>query len=206
MPDSPFAHIPINPERLRQQLDFIIEIEKLKGVIRRSPLFGIERMENSAEHSWHLAMMALLLAEHANEPVDQARVIKMILIHDIVEIDADDTYCYDEVGAIDKEEREAKAADRLFNILPADQAREFHSLWDEFEARESADARFAVALDRTMPLFQSYLAQGKTWHENQIVKAQVLTRNSPTRDGSEVLWGVVSTLIDEAVERGYLNE
>ena len=203
---SPIAHIPIASERLRQQLDFIIEIDKLKGIIRRSPLYAVDRLENDAEHSWHLAMMALLLSEHANETVNQARVIKMVLIHDIVEIDAGDTFLYDEQGTLDKLAREERAADRLFGLLPTDQAEDFRNLWEEFEAKESADARFAAVLDRIMPLFHNYLSKGKTWQSHQIVKTQVLERNTPMQDGSQTLWDVASTLINDAVARGYLND
>ena len=216
MTDSPIAQLPlenltndtafsIDTVRLRRQLDFMIEIDKLKGIVRRSPLFGAKRLENDAEHSWHLAMMALLLSEHANVPVDQARVVKMVLIHDIVEIDAGDTYCYDEQGALDKRAREERAADRLFGLLPTDQAAEFRALWEEFEAEESADARFATALDRLMPLFHNYLSNGQTWRENQIAKAQVQKRCAPIRYGSETLWQVANTIIDDAVRRGHLR-
>src|SRR5204862_8047037 len=137
-------------ERFEQQIRFILEIDKLKTIMRRTYLLNADRAENTAEHSWHLAMMAILLAEHANEPVDVARVIKMVLVHDIVEIDAGDTYFYDAAAALDKHEREHAAADRLFGILPEDQGKELRDLWEEFEAAQSPDARFALALDRFM--------------------------------------------------------
>src|SRR4051812_45110041 len=129
-------------ERFERQIRFILEIDKLKTILRRTYLLNIDRAENTAEHSWHLAIMAILLAEHANEPVDVGRVIKMVLVHDIVEIDAGDTYFYDAVGALDKSKRERAAADRIFGILPADQGEELRQLWDEFERGESPDARF----------------------------------------------------------------
>src|SRR5437762_7515762 len=143
-------------ERFEQQIRFILEIDKLKTILRRTYLLNVDRSENTAEHSWHLAIMAILLAEHANEPVDVSRVVKMVLIHDIVEIDAGDTYFYDAAAALDKSEREQAAADRLFGILPPDQGLELRELWEEFEANETADARFALALDRFIPQLHNY--------------------------------------------------
>src|SRR5436309_14613445 len=138
-------------DRFERQIRFILEIDKLKGILRRTYLLNVDRAENTAEHSWHLAIMAILLAEHANEPVDVARVVKMVLIHDIVEIDAGDTYCYDTEAALNKAERERAAADRIFGILPEDQSRELRELWDEFEEGRTPEARFALALDRFIP-------------------------------------------------------
>ena len=191
-------------DRLRQQLDFILEIDKLKDVVRRSLLLTGERCENSAEHCWHTAVMALLLAEHANEPVDAATVAKMMLVHDIVEIDAGDTYCYDEEGNRTKAAREQAAADRLFGLLPEDQGRELRAVWEEFESGDSAEARFARALDRLMPLLHNYHTQGRAWQEHGVRVAQVLDRNAPMRDGSEALWQYAESFVRDAVEKGYL--
>src|SRR5438874_9575925 len=138
-------------ERFERQIRFILEIDKLKTIMRRTYLIHADRAENTAEHSWHLAIMAILLAEHANEPVDVTRVVKMVLVHDIVEIDAGDTYFYDTAAALDKSEREHAASARIFGILPDDQGKELGELWEEFEKGESPDARFALALDRFMP-------------------------------------------------------
>ncbi len=135
----------MNSDRLKRQIQFILEIDKLKDVVRRSYLIGADRKENSAEHSWHLAVMALLVAEHANETVNLHRVVRMALVHDIVEVDSGDTYCYDREGEELRVARERQAADRLFGMLPDDQAEEFRGLWEEFEARQSPDARFAAA-------------------------------------------------------------
>lgn len=190
--------------RLRQQIEFIVEIDKLKAVIRRSYLVGVDRRENSAEHSWHLAMMALVLSDHASEDVDVLRVLKMVLIHDIVEIDAGDSFVYDDDQMIDKEEREQAAADRLFGMLPADQEQEFRALWEEFEARETSDARFAAALDRLMPLLHSYYTEARSWREHGVTHTQVLWRNSPIQAGSETLWEVAQLVINTAVEKGYI--
>jgi len=194
----------VDTSRLSNQIQFILEIDKLKGVLRRSYLLGADRRENSAEHSWHLAMMAMTLVEHSNEPVDIARVIKMTLIHDIVEVDAGDTYCYDTVGWTEKEERERVAADRLFGLLPSDQGLELRTLWEEFESRQTPDAKFATALDRLMPLMHNYHTKGRAWLQNGILRAQVIERNRPIGEGSKKLWEVAEQLINDAVEKGYL--
>lgn len=196
----------MTPSRLEQQINFILEIDKLKSIIRRSYLLNKERCENTAEHSWHLAMMALVLTEHANEPVDPLRVIKMVLVHDIVEIDAGDTFAYDEVGALDKHEREDRAAKRIFGLLPPDQQAEFRELWDEFEDKETADAKFANALDRLMPLLHNYHTAGKGWQENSVRQEQVRKLNARIVDGSTPLWEYVDSIITDSVARGYLAE
>lgn len=192
--------------RLAQQLDFIIEIDRLKQVLRRSPLADGSRVENSAEHSWHLAMMALVLAEYANEPVDVTHVIRLVLVHDIIEIDAGDTYAYDVKANHGKAEREQRAAARLFGLLPADQAAELRALWDEFEARETTEARFANAIDRLMPLLHNYLNDGRVWQANGVTVAQIETRMGPVGDGSAVLAEVVAAVIADSLAQGFLPE
>jgi putative hydrolases of HD superfamily len=191
-------------ERLEQQIRFILEIDKLKNVLRRTYLLNEDRMENTAEHSWHLAMMAILLSEHANEPVDVKRVVKMVLVHDIVEIDAGDTYIYDSVAALDKARREQAAADRLFGILPPDQGAELRDLWEEFEAGESPDARFALALDRFMPQLHNYHTKGRSWVEHGITADRVRERNASIAAGSQKLWECVESLLKDAVAKGFL--
>lgn len=193
-------------ERLEKQVQFILEIDKLKAILRRTYVTEEQRQENSAEHSWHVAMMAWLLAEHANEPIDVTRVTKMMMVHDIVEIDAGDTYCYDEQGSLDKAERELAAADRIFHLLPQDQGEELRALWDEFESRETPEARFAAALDRVMPLMHNYHTQGRSWQEHGIRKDQVLAHNRHTGEGSEALWELAKEIIEKAAEAGYLSE
>ena len=143
-------------EKLRKQMDFIIEIDKMKNIYRQTLVLNEDRAENDAEHSWHLAMMVMLLSEYANEPIDVLHTIKMVLIHDIVEIDAGDTYCYDEEGYKDKNERETKAAERIFGILPHDQKNEMYNLWLEFEDRKTPEAKFAAVLDRIQPIMLNY--------------------------------------------------
>lgn len=192
-------------ERLVQQLHFILEADKLKHVHRRSYLADSSRVENAAEHSWHLALMALVLAEHADEEVNLLRVIQMVLVHDIVEIDAGDTYLYDEVANNDKAEREALAAARLFGLLPPDQALALHALWEEFEARETGDARFANALDRLMPLLHNYHSSGIAWKEHGIRSDQVRERLAVMGDGAVGLWTYAQTIIEAAVAEGLLG-
>jgi putative hydrolases of HD superfamily len=191
-------------ERFERQIRFILEIDKLKTILRRTYLLNADRAENTAEHSWHLAMMAILLAEYANEPVDVARVVKMVLVHDIVEIDAGDTYFYDTAAARDKSERERSAADRIFGILPADQGMELRQLWEEFEQGESPDARFALALDRFMPQLHNYHTEGRSWAEHGITADRVLERNESMAQGSAKLWECAQSLLSDAVKKGYL--
>ena len=192
-------------QRLEQQIAFILEIDKLKSVLRRSYLLNETRHENTAEHSWHLSVMALVLAEHANAEVDTLRVLKMLLVHDIVEIDSGDTYIYDAAGNDTKAERENAAARRIFGLLPPDQEAELVQLWQEFEARETPEARFAAALDRLMPLLHNYHTEGRSWREHDISEAQVLRLNSHIADGSETLWEYAEALINAAAGKGYLR-
>jgi putative hydrolases of HD superfamily len=192
-------------DRLTRQLDFLIEIDRLKTVLRRSPLVDGSRVENTAEHSWHLAVMALVLAEYAGEPVELAHVIKMVLVHDIVEIDAGDTYAYDVNGNQGKLEREIRAAKRLFGILPVEQEAELRALWDEFEERRTVEARFANALDRLLPLLQNYLNAGRVWQANNVTVEQIRQRMAPIAEGSVVLSDVVEKVLAESLDRGYLD-
>ena len=191
-------------QRLETQLDFILEVEQLKQIFRQTLLPGDKRRENDAEHSWHLSLMAILLVEHASAEVDLLRVLKMLLIHDVVEIDAGDTFVYDQAALEDKDEREQKAADRLFGLLPSDQATVLRALWDEFEARQSPEARYAAALDRLQPILLNFHTQGAAWRRHGICKAQVIARNEHIQEGAPALWTYVRKLIDEAVARGYL--
>lgn len=192
-------------DRLRAQFLFILEVEKLKQVLRRTPLLDGSRRENDAEHTWELALMAVVLAEHADEAIDLLRVLKMILIHDIVEIDAGDTFIYDAAALTDQEAREKIAADRIFGLLPPDQAADFRALWDEFEARETTEARFARAMDRLQPLLHNFFTGGGTWHTPGVTSADVTARKSPIGASSESLWEAAQAIIAEGVERGCLK-
>lgn len=191
-------------DRLEQQIRFIVEIDKLKAICRRTRLIDRSRDENSAEHSWHIAVMAPLLAEYTDAKIDVLKVIKMLLVHDVVEIDAGDTYCYDLAAHADKAEREEAAADRLFCLLPADQATEFRSLWDEFEAANTPEAKFANAMDRLQPLLLNYQTHGEYWQANGVTIEQVRQRMAPIAEGSASLGDYVQHLLASAVERGYL--
>lgn len=192
--------------RLTQQVEFVVEIDKLKHVHRRTWLMDASRRENDAEHSWHLAVMAILMAEHARSPqLDLLTVLKMVLIHDLVEIDAGDTFVYDDAGAADKAEREQAAADRLFRLLPAEQAAEFRAVWEEFEARQSPEAQFAAALDRFQPMLHNYRTAGKAWREHHITADQVLSRNQSMAEGSPALWQYARQMVADAVAKGYLE-
>jgi putative hydrolases of HD superfamily len=194
----------IADERLARQIRFLVETEKLKAVLRRTFVIGMDRYENSAEHSWQLPLAALILAEYADEPLDLCRVLKMLLVHDIIEIDAGDTYCYDEQGALDKVERESRAADRIFGLLPEDQGAEIHALWTEFESGMTPEASFANAVDRLMPLLHNYYTQGRSWQDNGITADRVLERNAHVGAASKSLGALVRAIVDEAVARGYL--
>ncbi|TCP31278.1 putative hydrolase of HD superfamily [Scopulibacillus darangshiensis] len=194
-------------ERLKQQIDFIVEIDKLKEVYRQSILVDRSRRENDAEHTWHLTMMALILQEHANEPdLDLLKTLKMLIIHDLVEIDAGDTFAYDEAGYSDKREREERAAKRLFGMLPKEQGEEMYELWLEFEDRRTIESQYANAMDRFEPILLNYMTEGASWKKHGVTKQQVFDRNKPVQDGSEVLWQFITSLIDSAVEKGYLKD
>ncbi|HUP23281.1 MAG TPA: HD domain-containing protein [Thermoanaerobaculia bacterium] len=192
-------------ERLARQLDFVIEIDRLKTVLRRTDISDGSRLENSAEHSWHISVMALLLAEYAGESLDITRVLEMLLVHDIVEVDAGDTFCYDAAANHDREEREQRAAERLFGLLPSDQAERFRARWDEFEARATPEARFAAALDRLEPVLLNYVTAGGSWRRHAVDEAQVRIRNRPIGDGAAELWDIASRLIADAADRGWLG-
>ena len=189
-------------ERLHKQMKFILEVDKVKEIFRQTYLSDGSRKENDAEHSWHLALMAVLLKEYANEEVDLLKVIPMVLIHDLVEIDAGDTYAYDQAGLATQRERETKAADRIFGLLPSDQAEVFRALWEEFEAYETADAKFAHALDNCQPLFLNDASGGKSWKEHGVHKSQIYKRNEHTAEGSVEIWEYMKTLVDKHIQLG----
>jgi putative hydrolase of HD superfamily len=192
-------------QRLQQQIAFVVEIDRLKQVLRQTQLMDASRRENSAEHSWHLAMMAMVLAEYAPSGVDLQHAIQQVLIHDLVEIDAGDTFCYDAVGHDDKAQREQQAADRIFGLLPQPMAQELRQLWDEFEAQATSTARFAASLDRIQPLLHNWQTDGGTWKQHGISRAQVMQRMAPVETGAPELWPFVLDVIEECVAAGYLG-
>ena len=193
-------------ERLKKQMEFLLEVDKLKFINRQTYLSDGKRKENDGEHSWHLALMAVLLSEYSNEEIDLVKVITMVLIHDIVEIDAGDTYAYDAVGNQSKREREVKAADRIFNILPEDQAEKLRRLWEEFEAYETPEAKFAHVCDNVQPLMLNDATDGLAWREHDVKKSQVLQRNRRTGEGSQVLMEYINRILDKNVESGNLRD
>ena len=192
-------------DRFTQQLQFITEIDQLKLVLRQTLLIDQSRRENSAEHSWHLALMAMVLSDYAAVPIELTKVIKMVLLHDIVEIDAGDVFCYDVEGNVGKEEREMLAADRIFGLLPPDQAQAYRAIWDEFEAHDTPEAKFAAALDRIQPFWHNLQTNGGTWRQHRISKAQVLQRMAPVKVGTPDLWPWVEEAIANAVHDGLLE-
>ncbi|WP_017595376.1 HD domain-containing protein [Nocardiopsis potens] len=195
----------VDHERLTSQLRFILETDKLKRILRRNLLVDGSRRENDAEHSWHLALTARIFAEYAPAGTDIDRVVEMLVVHDIVEIDAGDTFVYDSEGAATQDERERAAADRIFAILPEDQAAQTRALWDEFEARATPEARFAKAVDRLAPMLANWHTEGGTWVRNGVTRAQVMEKVKVIAEGSEALGAYAAALIEDADRRGYFR-
>ncbi|MGW6444397.1 HD domain-containing protein [Lentzea sp. NPDC055074] len=189
--------------RLREHLTFLIEVDRLKTVLRASPLAAADRRENDAEHSWHLALMVMTLAEYADEPIDVGHTVKLVVVHDLVEIYAGDTPIYDTALGESQQEREEAAADRLFGLLPEDAGRAMRALWDEFEARETPEARFAKAMDRLQPLLLNWMAEGGTWRTPGVTANDVRARKAVIGDGSARLWEAALRIIDEGERRGW---
>jgi len=189
-------------ERLAQQIAFLVQADRLKTVLRRTPLTDNSRLENSAEHSWHLALAALALGEHAPAGLDLSRVLQLVVIHDLVEIDAGDTFAYDPAAHATKEARERAAADRLFGLLPSDQRATFRALWDEFEAQSTLEARYANALDRFQALLLNSQSGGGSWAAHHVRRSQVMTRMAPVESTLPALWPYVLDVIDRACDAG----
>ncbi len=192
--------------RLEQQIAFIVEIDKLKGVLRQTLLCDRSRRENTAEHSWHLGVMAILLAEYASGPVDVLKATKMVLVHDIVEVDAGDTFAYDVPGNHGKEDRERKAAQRIFGLLPKEQGEELRALWEEFEARQTLESKYANALDRLQPLLNNWNTEGGTWRIHKVNRAAVMRRMDPVREGLPEIWPMVLEIVESACKCGWIAE
>lgn len=190
---------------METQLEFIRKLDGMKSILRMNILLDESRREDDAQHSWHAAMMAMVMQEYAAEPIDITRVVPMLLVHDLVEIGAGDTYAYDEVGNQSKEKREREAADALFGSM-GEQGRQMRALWEEFEEAKTADARFAAAMDRIQPLLGNYWSEGKVWKENRIDYSQVYVRNEVTRRIVPRLWEKVDTFLQDAVRKGMLTD
>jgi putative hydrolase of HD superfamily len=193
-------------ERLAAQLHFIIEVDRLKGILRQSVITDRSRRENSAEHSWHIALVALVLHEYAPVPINLERVLTMLLVHDIVEIEAGDAFVYDPAALAGKEEREQLAADKLFGLLPADIRDRLRGAWDEFESRATPEARFANAVDRLMPMMHNFASEGQAWIHHGVRRSQVLAYNQHMAEGAPTLWEYAKELIEQSVTQGFLKE
>lgn len=191
--------------RLEEQLSFLLEIDRQKEIIRQTYLADGSRKETDAEHAWHMAIMCLILSEYANEPIDVAKTVMMLLTHDLVEIDAGDTYAYDVQGNTTKRERELKAAERIYGLLPEEQGKYLRELWDEFEAMETPEAKFANTLDKIQPVLLTDHAKGKSWIEHGVREEQIMGRNARTHEGSEYLWNHVKEIIEKNIEAGFIR-
>lgn len=192
--------------RLAQQIGFILEMDKLKEVFRQTLTLTSRRPENDAEHSWHLCLCAIVLAEHANLPsLDLGRVLRMLILHDLVEIDAGDAFIYDAAANAVKAEREKQAADRIFGLLPSEQGAEFRALWEEFEARQTPAAKFAAAVDRFQPMLLNRHSEGASWRKHGITRDQVVAKNQHMAEGCAALWDYAQQMLEEAVQLGYLG-
>lgn len=193
--------------RFKKQLDFIIEIDKVKQISRNTVLMDASRRENDAEHMWHMAVGAMVLSEYSDsEKLDMLKVLKIIMIHDIIEIYAGDTFAYDAQGQLDKSERELKAADRIFGMLPEEQGIEFRKLWDEFEEGSTAEAKFAGAMDSFMPILHNYSTRGLQWQRLGVTSDKVISRNKHIEKGSKFLWEYIKDIIADGVRKGYIKE
>ena len=196
----------MDKERFEKQMAFILEADKEKNILRQTHLSGGGRQENDAEHAWHMAMMIYLLKEYANEPIDLAKTMMMALIHDIVEIDAGDTYAYDETAMASQAERERLAADRIFGLLPDDQRDELRALFEEFEAGETAEAKFARTMDNLQPLMLNNSNNGGDWREHQVTKTQIMKRHGRNQIGSAFIGEYTRELIEENVQKGNIRD
>ena len=197
----------MNQERLDQQFDFIREIDQEKTIGRQTYISDASRKENDAEHAWHAAVMTILLSEYAHENIDVLKTVSMILLHDVVEIDAGDTYAYDEIGKKTQRQREERAAERIYGLLPNDQRQKLLALWEEFEEAKTPEAKFARAMDHLQPMMLNDATNGKSWLEHGVELSQILARNAHTVEGSKKLWDYAKTnWIDANVEKGIIKE
>lgn len=193
-------------ERLLKDIEFIVELDKMKSIFRRTSIIGQDRLEDDAQHSWHISIMAMILSEYSNEKIDVLKVIKMLLSHDLVEIHAGDTFCYDEEGNKSKRDREVAAADKLFSMLDHDKADELRALWDEFEEEKTPEAVFAASMDRLQPMLNNYKNDGGTWKKHDVSKTDIYERISPVKKSSDELWCYVSYMIEDAFQKGLISK
>ncbi len=194
----------MDEKRIEGQLRFLIEIDKMKSVLRQTLLADGSHRENDAEHSWHLAMYAMILQEYAAGEINIDRVVQMVLVHDLIEVYAGDTFCYDASANTDKAQRENEAAEKLFSMLEPDQGAYYEALWREFDAEQTDDSRYAAAMDRIQPLMNNYMTGGHTWHLGDIHSADVYRRMAPIKVGAPKLWPVIEYIIEDCIKKGYL--
>ena len=193
-------------ERLLKDIEFIVELDKMKSILRQTSLIDKSKRENDAEHSWHISVMAMILSEYTNEEVDTFKVIKMLLVHDLVEIYAGDTFCYDVEGNKNKKDRELKAADKIFGILEEDKGKEIRNLWNEFEEMETKEALFAASMDRLQPFLNNYYSDGGTWKKFKVSKKDIYNRIAPLKRSSDELWKFTQNMIEDAFDKGYIEK
>lgn len=191
-------------ERLLKDMEFIVELDKMKSILRQTSIIGEDRREDDAQHSWHISVMAMILGEYSNEKVDICKVIKILLTHDLIEIYAGDTFCYDKTANNDKRERELIAAEKIFGMLDEDKGKELRLLWDEFEEMETPEALFAAAMDRLQPMLSNYNNNGGTWRKFDVPKEDIYKRIDPVKRSSDELWNFVEYMIEDAAERGLI--
>lgn len=193
-------------ERLIKDIEFIVKIDEMKSIFRQTSIIGEDRYEDDAQHSWHISLMAIVLAEYANEKFDLLKVIKMLLCHDLVEIYAGDTFCYDKEGNQDKRQRELESADKIYGMLDKEKGEELRALWDEFEEMKTPEALFAASMDRLQPMLNNYYNDGGTWKKFNVSKSDIYKRISPVKDSSSELWTFVEFMLEDAFEKGLITK
>lgn len=191
--------------RLLKDMEFIIELDKMKSILRQTSLINEDRREDDAQHSWHITVMAMILSEYSNEKVDVCKVMKMLLTHDLVEIFAGDTFCYDKIGNSDKREREVLAAEKIFGMLDEDKGKELRALWDEFEEMETPESLFAASMDRLQPMLNNYYNNGGTWKKYDVAKSDIYKRINPVKESSDELWSFTENMIEDAFKKGFIG-
>ncbi|MCK9443645.1 MAG: HD domain-containing protein [Tissierellaceae bacterium] len=192
-------------DRLLKDIEFIVELDKMKSILRQTSLIGKDQREDDAQHSWHIAVMAMVLGEYSNEKLDTGKVIKMLLTHDLIEIYAGDTFCYDKAGNETKRERELVGAEKVFGILDEDKGRELRALWDEFEEGKTPEAIFAASMDRLQPMLNNYHNNGGTWGKFNVAKEDIYERIAPVKEASDILWEYVQYMIEDAANKGLIK-
>ncbi len=193
-------------EKLIKDIEFIVELDRMKSILRQTSLIGEDKREDDAQHSWHISVMAMILSEYANEDIDGCKVIKMLLTHDLVELYAGDTFCYDKVGNQDKKQRELAAADKIYGMLDEEKGKELRKLWDEFEEMETPEALFAASMDRLQPMLNNYYNNGGTWRKFNVAQSDIYKRISPVKKSSDELWNFVEYMLEDAFEKGLISK